>query len=91
MCMIVYFQATTAPGDKAKHNTLMDTLAWFFFKLLVFGYVEDLETGMAFQLPGGLHRKIFVEVSCFYVECCIMHQRLYYTIMVVIAQSIIVQ
>ena len=43
----------------------MDTLAWFFFKLLIFGYVEDLETGIAFQLPGGLHWKIFVEVNAF--------------------------
>ena len=37
-------------------------LAWFFCKLLLFGYVEDLDTGMAFRLPGGLQWKIFVEV-----------------------------
>jgi len=41
----------------------MDTLAWFFFKLLVFGYVEDLETGLAFRLRGGLRWRIYVEVT----------------------------
>jgi len=45
-----------------KYNKLMNTLAWFFFKLLVFGYVEDIKTGTAFRLPGGLNWKIFVEV-----------------------------
>ena len=41
----------------------MNTLAWFFFKLLVFEYVEDLETGITFQLPGGYCWKIFIEVT----------------------------
>jgi len=45
----------------------MNILAWFFFKLLVFGYVEDLKTGIAFRLPGGLSWKIFVEVCLFSV------------------------
>ena len=45
----------------------MNTLAWFFFKLLVFGYVEDLDTGMAFRLPGGLSWRIFLEVL---YTCC---------------------
>ena len=40
----------------------MNTLAWFFFKLFVFGYVEDLETGIAFRLPGGLTWRIYIEV-----------------------------
>ena len=45
-----------------KYEKLMNTLAWFFFRLLVFEYVEDLETGMAFRLPGGQKWKIFIEV-----------------------------
>ena len=49
----------------------MDTLAWFFFKLLVFGYVEDLGTGIAFQLPGGLHWKICVEVNLRVIYCSV--------------------
>jgi len=48
--------------EQVKYKKLMNTLAWFFFKLLVFEYVEDSETGMAFRLPGGHHWKIFVEV-----------------------------
>ena len=43
----------------------MNTLAWFFFKLLVFEYIEDLETGIAFRLPEGHHWKIYVEVGNF--------------------------
>ena len=50
------------PEEEMKYNKLMNTLAWFFFKLLVFGYVEDIKTGTAFRLPGGLNWKIFVEV-----------------------------
>lgn len=52
------------PEENAKYDTLMDTFAWFFFKLLVFGYVEDLGTGLAFQLRGGLRWRIYVEVNC---------------------------
>lgn len=40
----------------------MNTLAWFFFKLLIFEYIEDPGTGMAFRLPGGHSWKIFIEV-----------------------------
>ena len=49
-------------SDKIKCKKLLNTLAWFFFKLLVFEYMEDSETGMTFRLPGGYHWKIFVEV-----------------------------
>ena len=45
------------------YKKLMNTLAWFFFKLLVFEYVEDLKTGMTFRLPGGQKWKIFIEVT----------------------------
>jgi len=45
-----------------KYKKLMNILAWFFFKLLVFEYIEDSETGMAFRLPGGHRWKIFIEV-----------------------------
>ena len=55
-------QSNATPDEQAKFVYLMNTLAWFFFKLLVFGYVEDSETGLAFRLPGGLSWKIFVEV-----------------------------
>lgn len=44
----------------------MNALAWFFFKLLMFEYIEDPKTGMAFRLPGGHCWKIFVEVLTIY-------------------------
>ena len=56
-------QVSTVPEEQIKYKKLMNTLAWFFFKLLVFEYIEDSETGMAFRLPGGYHWKIFVEVT----------------------------
>ena len=45
-----------------KYEKLMNMLAWFFFRLLVFEYVEDSETGIGFRLPGGQKWKIFIEV-----------------------------
>ena len=55
-------QICTVAEEQMKYKKLMNTLAWFFFKLLVFEYVEDSETGMAFRLPGGHQWKIFIEV-----------------------------
>ena len=48
--------------EKKKYKNLMNTLAWFFFKLLIFEYIEDPATGIAFRLPAGRCWKIFVEV-----------------------------
>ena len=45
-----------------KYEKLMNALAWFFFRLLVFEYIEDSETGMSFRLPAGQQWKMFVEV-----------------------------
>ena len=56
------YQINATTEEQTNNDNLMNTLAWFFFKLLVFGYVEDLETGVAFRLPGGLSWRIFVEV-----------------------------
>ena len=53
---------STTPEEQMKYGKLMNTLAWFFFRLLVFEYIEDSETGMAFRLPGGQQWKIFIEV-----------------------------
>lgn len=60
--VITLSQIYTIPEEQMKYKKLMNTLAWFFFKLLVFEYVEDSETGMAFRLPGGHQWKIFIEV-----------------------------
>ena len=55
------------PEEQMKYKKLMNTLAWFFFRLLVFEYLEDSETGMAFRLPGGHQWKIFIEVMYLYL------------------------
>ena len=61
--MYLYIQNTAEISEgQEKTERLINTLAWFFFKLLIYGYVEDLKTGMAFRLPGGLSWKLFVEV-----------------------------
>lgn len=45
-----------------KYEKLLNTLAWFFFKLLVFEYIEDSKTGIGFRLPAGQQWKMFIEV-----------------------------
>lgn len=40
----------------------MEVLGWFFFDLLVLGYVEDKDTGLSFRLPAGLNWVVYVEV-----------------------------
>ena len=41
----------------------MEMIGWFFFDLLILGYVEDPATGKSFRIPGGLEWAIYVEVS----------------------------
>ena len=60
---------TAAPQDagvlceeKVQYNQLMDVVNWFFFDLLILGYVEDPTSGESFRLPGGLAWAVFVEV-----------------------------
>lgn len=40
----------------------MDDIGWFFFELLVLGYVQDSSTGEAFHFPGGREWEVYVEV-----------------------------
>ena len=44
----------------------MEVIGWFFFDLLMLGYVEDSDTGLSFHIPGGLSWAIYVEV-CMHV------------------------
>ena len=44
---------------------LLEVIGWFFFDLLILGYVEDKDTGLSFRLPGELEWFVYVEVpSC---------------------------
>ena len=49
--------------EQERYKRWIDKVGWFFFQLLVTGYVEDIESGECFQLPVGLKWKIYVEVS----------------------------
>ena len=44
------------------YRRLIEVIGWFFFDLLILGYVEDRDTGLSFRLPGGLDWAIYVEV-----------------------------
>ena len=48
--------------EQERYKRWIDKVGWFFFQLLVTGYVEDIESGECFQLPVGLEWKIYVEV-----------------------------
>ena len=48
--------------ERQEYKELMDSVNWFFFDLLILGYVEDPATGSSFRLPGGLNWAVFVEV-----------------------------
>ena len=45
------------------YNQRIEVVRWFFFSLLILGYVEDANCGISFQFPTGLSWKIYVEVS----------------------------
>ena len=48
--------------EKSDTNELLDTIGWFFYHLLVLGYVEDQATGTSFRFPGGQEWAIYIEV-----------------------------
>ena len=45
------------------YKTLLQMIEWFFFDLLILGYVEDRNSGMSFHLPVNLQWTVYVEVS----------------------------
>ena len=45
----------------------MEMIGWFFFDLLMLGYVEDSDTGLSFCIPRGRAWTIYVEV-CKYMH-----------------------
>ena len=48
--------------ERDRYQQLMGVIGWFFFDLLILGYVEDPVTGKSFRIPGGLHWAIYIEV-----------------------------
>lgn len=41
----------------------MQILNWFFFEMLLIGYVEDSKTGMCFHYPEDLEWTVYIEVK----------------------------
>ena len=50
-------------SECVRYHDLMEVIGWFFFDLLILGYVEDPTTGRSFRIPGSLAWAIFIEVS----------------------------
>ena len=40
----------------------MKVINWFFFDLLILGYVEDCKSGLSFRMPRGLTWLVYIEV-----------------------------
>ena len=53
-------------SERVHHQQLMEVIGWFFFYLLMLGYVEDSDTGLSFRIPGGLAWAVYVEVCVFW-------------------------
>ena len=61
------WQDSVDESERVRHWQLMEVIGWFFFDLLMLGYVEDSDTGQSFRIPGGRSWAIYVEVGIY--EC----------------------
>ncbi len=69
----IFFNFTVLPpgecvdeSESERYQELLEVIGWFFFDLLLLGYVEDPPTGRSFRIPGSLGWAIFVEVCALY-------------------------
>ena len=53
--------------NSTAYTSLMKVISWFFFDLLILGYVEDRKSGLSFRMPRGLTWLVYIEVP-FYVS-----------------------
>ena len=60
-----HLQESVDKSEGERYHQLMETIGWFFFDLLILGYVEDLATGKSFRIPGGLKWAIYIEVNTY--------------------------
>ena len=51
------------------YQELWETISWFFFDLLILGYVEDPVTGNSFHIPGGMEWSVYIEVPSLEFLC----------------------
>lgn len=59
----MHTQDSVADSERERHKQLMEAIGWFFFDLLLLGYVEDPETGLSFRIPGSLQWALYIEVG----------------------------
>ena len=57
----MFLQESAHEKEKAHYCNLMQDIGWFFFDLLILGYIEDSTTGKSFQVPD-LSWEMYVEV-----------------------------
>ena len=61
--ILIFIQESAPDPEKQKYYKIIESISWFFFDLLIIGYVEDNNTGLSFCLPAELNWKIFIEVK----------------------------
>lgn len=55
-------QGTVSENEKKNYKELLNIISWFFFDLILLGYVEDPLTRLSVSIPAGVDWKIYVEV-----------------------------
>lgn len=60
---LLLLQNSAHEVERKEYHSRMLELCWFFFDLLIMGYVEDKSTGLCFHYPEDLEWTIYVEVS----------------------------
>ena len=65
--LLMYHGVEQDKKESLYPQEFMETIGWFFFNLLVLGYVEDPSTGTSFRFPGGQEWAIYIEIPP--IEC----------------------
>ena len=55
-------QNSAHKAERLEYMSRTQTLSWFFFELLLVGYVEDCNAGVCFHFPEDLDWTIYIEV-----------------------------
>ena len=58
-------QNSAHEGEQKEYASRIDILNWFFFELLLIGYVEDSDTGLCFHFPEDLKWTVYIEARVY--------------------------
>ena len=64
-------QKTAHEREQQHYRELIEEVGWFFLRILVFGYIEDIATGKSFHFPGELSWAIYIEVRFIWRTVCV--------------------